>query len=440
MNPRAFVLDFLAKFDRKPGHVNQTLPSALKNSNLDQRDRALVTELVYGILRSRLSLDWLIGEFSSKGISKMDSRVLNLLRLGIYQLVFLDKIPSHAAVDTTVELAKKDFRPGVVGFVNAVLRETGRKIDNLPWPDRVKEETLFLSVFYSHPLWLVKLWLKEVGKQKTEALLAANNTRPSVALRVNTLKTSRKELIEYLEKLGVEAKAGEWCPEAIHIQALVPQEIIDKGLAYVQNEGSMLISHMLALSPGQSVIDYCAAPGGKTTHMAQLMMNDGEIFAIDVSDRRLALVDQNRRRLGIKIIRLVKGDASLPIPLPKVDDVLVDAPCSGLGVLARRPDSRWQKRREDIERLANLQGLIVNEAANHVNVGGFLTYSVCTITRLETTEVVDKFLKGRPDFSQVKIDIPHGRAVDNPELSLRLWPDTDKTDGMFVARFIRNAI
>lgn len=370
----------------------------------------------------------------------MDARLLILLRLGIYQLVFLDKIPSHAAVDTTVELAKKDFRPGVVGFVNAVLRETGRKIDNLPWPDREKEEPLFLSVFYSHPLWLVELWLKELGKQKTEALLAANNNRPSVALRVNTLKTSRNELIEYLGKLGVEAEAGEWCPEAIHIQALVPQEIIDKGLAYVQNEGSMLVSHMLELSPGQSVIDYCAAPGGKTTHMAQLMMNEGEIYAVDVSDNRLALVDQNRQRLGTKIIRLVKGDASQPIPLPKVDNVLVDAPCSGLGVLSRRPDSRWQKKREDIERLGNLQGLMVNEAANHVNVGGFLTYSVCTITRLETTEVVDNFLKSRPDFSQVEIDIPLGREVGNSTLSLQLWPDTDKTDGMFVARFIRNAI
>ena len=433
---REFAFSFLRQYEKERGHVQLRLPKALSDSNLDRRERAFVTELVYGVLRSKLSLDWLISEFSSKKTASPDSDTKNVLRLGLYQLLYLDRVPNHAAVDTTVEIAKTHLHPSVVKFVNAVLRGAGRAKNQLPWPDRDKNEALFLSVFYSHPRWLVDFWLKELGVKTTEALLAADNERPKVTLRVNTLKTSKSDLVEVLGGYDIRSEEGQLCDEAVIIKSFIPDSIISKGLVYAQNEASIAVGHIVEPSAGQTVIDLCAGPGGKTTHLAQLMENRGKIIAVDASADRLSLIDQNSRRLGTSIIELVKGDATERLSLESADNVLVDAPCTGLGVLARRPDSRWHKRREDIARLADLQVKILLRGADYVKEGGFLTYSVCTITKAETVGVVELFRKQRPDFEPVPIRLKNRGEVD-VTASIQLQPYEHNTDGMFVARFQR---
>ncbi|HEB12670.1 MAG TPA: 16S rRNA (cytosine(967)-C(5))-methyltransferase RsmB, partial [Actinobacteria bacterium] len=332
MSAREFAFSFLGQYEKERGHVQIKLPKALADSNLDQREKALATELVYGVLRSRLSLDWLIREFSSKKTKNPDPDIQNILRLGLYQLLYLDRVPDHAAVDTTVKIAKTHLHPSVAKFVNAILRSAGRAKGKLPWPDRDKNEALFLSVFYSHPRWLVDFWLFELGVNTTEALLVSGNERPRVTLRVNTLKTSRKKLVEVLEGYDIHSEVGQLCPESVIIKSFIPGSILDEGLVYVQNEASIAVGHIVEPSAGQTVIDLCAGPGGKTTHLAQLMENKGKIFAVDVSADRLSLIDQNSRRLGIDIIELIKGDATEKLSLEVADNVLVDAPCTGLGV------------------------------------------------------------------------------------------------------------
>lgn len=424
----------LCGLDERQAYANIYVPAALDRSSLDDRDRALVTELVYGVIRSKLSLDWLIGKFATRGPAKMEPRILNLLRLGLYQILYLDRIPDHAAVDTSVELAKVGLAPGGDKFVNAILRRAVRERENLPWPDRGRELTDFLAIYHSHPHWLVELWLDELGEETTEALLAADNARPKVTLRTNTLKITTADLIEALDREGIDAPAGGICPEAVVMTGRnVPERILKDGLAYVQNEASMAVGHAIRPRPGQTVIDLCAGPGGKATHLAQLMKNSGRIMAVDIHDGRLKLVKDNCRRLGVQIVELIEGDASKPLALPEVDHVLVDAPCSGLGVLARRPDSRWQKRPEDIGRLAALQSEILDCAAGYVKTGGMLTYTVCTITEAETEGVVAKFMNGRGDFLQASVDIFKLSFKDAP--NARFWPHIDGTDGMFIAQF-----
>jgi len=436
LSARKLALSVLNDIELHKSFAHIAAPAALSKSDLDVRDKGLVTELVYGILRNRLALDWLIDKFASRPVARIEPQLLNLLRLGVYQLVYLDKIPAHAAVGASVELAKKQFRPGVEKFVNAVLREAARSRNNLPWPERGRELTHYLSVFYSHPRWLVALWIDELGVETAEALLVADNKRPKVTLRANTLKTNPPTLLELLRQTGVDAEAAGVCPEAIVLAGQnIPENIIADGLAYVQNTASIAVGYAVAPKKGESVIDFCAAPGGKATHFAQLMGNEGRVIAVDINASRLRLVEANCRRLGVKIVECVEGDATQSLSLPEVDQVLVDSPCCGLGVLARRPDSRWRKRAEDIPRLAALQLQILNNAAKHVKKGGTLTYSVCTISNAETYGTVKHFQEANADFQAKPVEIPGQTFAESP--FARFWPHLHGTDGMFIAQFIR---
>ncbi|MDP1808028.1 MAG: 16S rRNA (cytosine(967)-C(5))-methyltransferase RsmB [Actinomycetota bacterium] len=436
MSARRLALSILNDIELHKSFAHIAAPAALSTSDLEARDKGLVTELVYGVLRNQLALDWLIDKFASRPVARIEPQLLNLLRLGVYQLVYLDKIPGHAAVDTSVDLAKEQFRPGVEKFVNAVLRSAARGREALPWPKRGRELTHYLSVFYSHPRWLVELWIDELGVETTEALLIADNKRPKVTLRANTIKTSPQALADLLRQAGIEAAADNICPEAIVPAGQnIPENIIADGLAYVQNSASIAVGHAIAPKKGESVIDFCAAPGGKATHLAQLMGDDGRVIAVDINASRLKLVEDNCRRLGVNIVKCVKGDATKSLSLPEVDHVLVDAPCSGLGVLARRPDSRWRKTAADIPRLAALQLGIVNNVAKHVKKGGTLTYSVCTISNAETYGVIEQFNSAHPDFRPKPVEIPGQTFAESPYA--RFWPHLHGTDGMFIAQWRR---
>lgn len=416
----------------KGGYAHLVVPASLKKYQLSQVDKSLVVELSYGVLRRKLTLDWLINCFYHGSLKKLQPDLLNILRLGVYQLLFLKKVPAYASINEAVNLAKKLLNPGAGSLVNAVLRKIEEQKDKLPWPSR-EDLTQYLAVIHSHPAWLVALWLKELGLKETEALLAANNRAPTVTLRINSLKTNRQEVIDWLKQNNIPYSSGKFFPEALILKGgQPPEELIKQGFVYVQDEASMAVAHALGPLPGETVIDLASGPGGKTTHLAALMENKGQIYAVELNKKRLNLVRKNCQTLGVTNVKYIHGDATLPLKLPLSEKLLVDAPCSGLGVLARRPDLRWRKSLNDIEQLAKLQQAILAKAATYVKKQGTLVYAACTISKKETVEVVEQFLKTHPEFRPVKLQLNKVSAEFNSWL--QFMPHKHGTDGFFIAK------
>lgn len=412
----------------------------LQKSKLTARDLPLLTQLVYGTLKEQSLLDfWLDQALRGK---KLTPKVRVNLRLALYQCAFLDAIPRPVAVDQAVELARKT-EPKAVGFVNWALRTVFRQEE--PFPDPPKTDPLFfLATKYSHPQWLVALWLRELGEEATEALLQANQEEGTMALRANTLQVSREELAKLLASEGVETEPG-IPPDSLRVTAgrAVATEAFRKGLFMIQGEASQLIAPLLAPEKGMRVLDLAAAPGGKTTHLAQLMENEGEIVAVDLYPQRLDLIVENCQRLGVEIVETLALDGreiGNKVELP-FDRVLVDAPCSGLGVMRGKPDLRWQKNLEELKELPKLQLELLTAAAAVTRVGGELCYSTCTINRGENEEVAQAFLEAHPHFIKKPLweRLPGGLQQDLAENTsqLQLLPSKQGLDGFFFALFQR---
>jgi len=440
---REIALEVINRVHKTGSYANLLLPKKLQESDLDRRDRAFTTELTYGTLRAKGTLDWIIKKYSKQRLEKIPDLVLDLIRMGVYQIVFMD-VPDHASVNESVGLAKKYFHPGIAKFVNGVLRAVAREKEKLPWPDKEKDPVQFISLKYFHPVWMVKMWIEEFSIEETEALCKANNQPPKLTLRVNTLKTTPDRLAEALKEAGWEVEPGNYLSEALVVKGVGdiskhPQ--FKEGHFYVQDESSMIISHVVDPQPGETVLDVAAAPGGKTTHMAQLMQNKGQILSVDLNPNRVNLMKQNIQRLGATIAQAIKADATKLKPVIKkpVDRILADAPCSGLGVLARRPDARWTKKPEQIAELSRLQTDILAAVSDFVKPGGVLVYSVCTITRQETRLVVERFLRIKEDFyvDDVSPYLPEPLRPDVKDGMIQLLPHKHGIDGLFIARLRR---
>lgn len=421
------------------------MPKKLAQSRLDKRDRAFVTELTYGTLRALGTLDWIIKQFSKQKLDKIPDLVLDLLRMSIYQIIYMD-VPDHAAVNEAVVIAKSYFHPGISKFVNGVLRAIARGQDKIPWPRKDKDPARYISLKYFHPLWLVKMWIEDFGVDETQALCKANNRPPKLTVRVNMLKTTPEKLTEIFEKAGWEVNPGKYLEEALVVNGVgdlssLPQ--YKKGYFYVQDESSMIISHVVDPQPGETILDIAAAPGGKTTHIAELMENNGQILSVDINPNRVNLMRENIRRMGASIAQAIRADATKLKPVIKkpVDRVLCDVPCSGLGVLARRPDARWTKNPEQIEELSSLQTKMLTSVADFVKPGGVLVYSVCTIDKPETRLVVERFLRIREDFyvDDVAPYLPESLRSDVRDGTIQLMPNRHGIDGLFIARLRRIA-
>ncbi|MDQ7094766.1 16S rRNA (cytosine(967)-C(5))-methyltransferase RsmB [Desulfosporosinus sp. PR] len=415
----------------------------------DPRERQFVTLLVNGVLKHKLTLDYALRLHLSKPMSALPHEVRAILRIGAFQLLYVDKVPPAVAVHESVELTKPF--PKFTGLVNVVLRKVLTKGWEISWPDPRREAVRYLSVRYSHPEWMIQRWLKRWGRDETEALCQANNAPAQTWIRANTLKISRGDLAEQLSREGVGVELGTRVPESLKIQnfgAIERLESFQAGFFTVQDESSQLVAHVVAPQPGQRVLDACSAPGGKTTHLAQMMCNEGTILAFDVHAHKLELIDQLARRLGITCIKTQLGDArELPEIKPYSQQrVLVDAPCSGLGVLRRRADLRWQKTEQGLQELPALQLAILERAASCVEVGGSLIYSTCTIEPEENFELVKKFRSAHPEFELVNLadDLPF-KLEDARDLQqaakgmLQLLPQRHGTDGFFLAKFRRTA-
>jgi len=448
---REVALKVLYKIEVEDTYANIALREALHTHVLNNLDRALLTELVYGTTRTRNTLDWFLNQLLNKGIQKVTPWIRNILRMGVYQLYYLDRIPVSAAVDEAVKLAKKYGHPGTVKLVNGVLRNFERRKKEFVFPDLKEKPVEHISLKYSHPEWMVKSWIEQFGIDATIALCMANNRPATNSIRTNTLKISRDELIKELEKEGLVVHKSLFTPEGVIVKefnSLEGLQSFKQGHFLLQDEASMLVAHLLHPRPEDLVIDACAAPGTKTTHLAQLKSDHGQIIACDVYEHKLDLIKDNCRRLGIDSITTYLTDARKLGKLypAKADCLLVDAPCSGLGVLRRRPDSRWKKNPEQIKELKKLQLEILNSACASLKSGGTLVYSTCSITQEENVEVVKEFLKANPNFKLNSLlgFLPFAleRAEDRETAKngyLQLLPHIHGTDGFFVARMIKTA-
>ncbi|MGN0658604.1 MAG: 16S rRNA (cytosine(967)-C(5))-methyltransferase RsmB [Emergencia sp.] len=384
-------------------------------------DPAFVRELVYGVLENRIYLDYILEALIPKGLKGIRDRVLTLLRMGLYQMICMDSVPEYAAVSETVRLAKKEAR-GREGFVNGVLRGYGRKKEQIRLPDAGREPVRYLSVKYSFAEWIVRLWIGQYGMQRTEALLAASNSRPPLSIRVNLTKTTRKELEDELENLGFQVTEGKLSSRILFVSGsgLLDTDSYRQGKFSVQDQASALAAEMLDPKPGETVLDICAAPGGKSLAMAEIMENKGLIRAFDIYSHKLELMKSEAQRLGLSIIEVSSNDGTVfrEDLEASADRVLVDGPCSGLGVIRRKPEIKYRAAEDDGRELAEKQLAILRCSSRYVRPGGRLLYSTCTINRTENEDVVRRFLEENDDFEMSD--------------SRQLLPDEGETDGFFI--------
>lgn len=441
MDAREIALKVINDVTNNKAYANIALVREINRHKISDQDRRFVTELVYGTIKAGKTLDWIIGHYVTRSLDKVAPIILNILRMGMYQIFFLSKVPVSAACNQAVELTKKYGHAGTVKFVNAVLRNAGRGTDKVVYPDREKDILSFLSLKYFHPQWMVARWLKRLGPEATEELCQINNVTPLLSLRTNTLKVTREELLDILAKEGVSAEPSRWTPEGIvchSYPALSTLKSLNEGLFQIQDESSMLVAHVLSPKPGEFIIDACGAPGGKSTHIAALMENKGRVLSTDIYDHKLALTSENAKRLGISIIETQAIDATTLSDkyLRQADRVLVDAPCSGLGVLRRKADSRWRKTESMFKDLPVLQKAILESAAACVKIGGTLVYSTCTTEPEENQDIIDSFLLNNQDFT-----LQHAGQFFPPEEHkgemVQLWPHIDQVDGFFISRLLR---
>jgi 16S rRNA (cytosine967-C5)-methyltransferase len=439
---RQLASEILLKVDARKAYADILLDHSLKDPVVSARDRALLTELVYGTLRWRGKIDARLNLHFRRSLADTDPFVRNLLRVASYQLLFLDKIPDYAAVNEAVQLAKAHGGNKVAGFVNAVLRNFLREKDSTAEPQPTNDWQAALANEHSHPQWLINKWLGYFGREGTEALMRANNEIAPLVLRVNSCKSSREALLALLLKSGVSAVATRWSPVGIWVKSRSPVDQLpgfQEGLFQVQGEASQLVSYLLSPQKGERILDACAAPGGKTTHIAELMADTGEVIALDKSEKGIDKIRENAARLGLTSIRAAKADIRHPLPAEfrsPYDRILVDAPCSALGTLRSHPEIKWHRNESDIKRLAHLQKHIIDQVVHYLKPGGVLVYSTCTLTKDENENVVEDFLEDHKEF--VLDDAAgylSGRASSLVRGSYYMaLPHRHNTDGFFAAR------
>ncbi|WP_156417449.1 16S rRNA (cytosine(967)-C(5))-methyltransferase RsmB [Paenibacillus etheri] len=443
---RDIALDILVKVEQQGAYSNLLLNSSLQKSALSREDAGLVTELVYGTISRMNTLDYVLEEFVSKGIAKLQPWVRNLLCLSLYQIMYLDRIPSHAAVNEAVNIAKKKGHQGISGMVNGVLRSVLRAGDLPVIPDGLSPAKR-ISIQYSHPLWLVKRWITEYGADTAESICAANNEPPAVSVRVNTTMISREALLSQMIEQGLQASASEVSPYGIVVKGggnLALSSWYRDGYLSVQDESSMLVAEAVAPEPGMKVLDCCAAPGGKTAHMGELMKDEGSIFANDLHPHKAKLISDQAARLGLDSVVTGSADAlelEHTLEHQSFDRILLDAPCSGLGVIRRKPDLKWRKQPEDVASVASLQGQLLQSVSKLLKPGGVLVYSTCTTEQTENSEVVAAFLKQNPDFTSITFTSPLWDRMEGTALAegegIQLLPHHYGSDGFYISMLQR---
>lgn len=447
---RMLAWKILQEIERASSFADWVFDQAFfQSSDLKSRDRAMISEMVMGTLRWRGKLDAHLQQALKSADKKVDPRLLQLLRLGAYQVLFMDRVPESAAVNESVRLAKALFKnQGIAGFVNALLRSVIRNKNQDFSPPLAKRPVDHIVQSFSHPPWLAERWVKEFGPEVALRICAANNQKPPFTIRTNTLKITREALQRRLQEAGILAQATLHSPDGLALPKTpgpTKDPLFQEGMYFIQDESSQMIPFLLEPQPGERILDACAAPGGKTTHLAQLMENRGRIFALDLMGSKLALIRENCHRLGITMVQVIEGDATQLLPFPEGTDfhrLLVDAPCTGLGILHRNPEAKWRRRPEDIPRLAKVQAAILGRTSPWLKPGGVLVYSTCTMTPEENDGVIETFLALHPEFEREdlsKTAPPFMRPLVDSKGFFRTYPErvmdeSGRMDGFFAAR------
>ena len=426
---RTLAFEALYEIFEKNAYANLTIQRILRRIPLKKEERHLLTELIYGVCRKYNYCLWLINLISDRPMSKIHPVVRILLLLGIYQIVFLDRIPDSAAVNETVKIAKRITHVGNVKFINGVLRNFLRRRESLVLPDSTFDRVFYESLIYNQPEWLIQFFEKKYGMEQSKKILKAFNTVPDTCIRVNTLKQLKLknisvEDIPYIQE-GLSIKTG---------ADTLFSEFLQTGLLYVQTASSMIPAKVLGPDAGDHVLDMCAAPGSKTTHIAALMGNRGSIDAWDVYPHKVKLIKDNAKRLGISIIHTEVRDSVKPLPFlyETYDKVLLDAPCSGLGVLGHKVELRWRRKESDLSVFPPLQKQLIEQAAKYTKTGGVLVYSTCTLNPDENEHIINEFLSLHSEFAPEEFNFPVlGKSLNG---MMTLYPDLVRSDGFFVAK------
>lgn len=436
-NSRNIALKVLLKIEQDNAYSNLALNYAIKENKLNSLDSSFVSALVYGVLEKQLTLDYIIKQYSKIPLRKIELKTKIILRMGILQLIFMDKIPESAAVNESVNLAKKHKLQKSAGFINGILRSVTRAEVKYKLPDS-SDKIYFYSIKYSVPQELVRLWLDSYGEDNTEKLLQSLCGRPKLCVRANTLKTNTNLLQESFADCNIKSTVVPFMPDALYLENTGSIEHIKAykdGLFHVQDLSSQLCVKYLDLKPHNVMFDVCSAPGGKSFTAAQLMQDKGKIFAFDLYDAKLNLIRNGAKRLGISSIVASKRDAAkFSVQLPMADRILCDVPCSGLGVLSRKPEIRYKENLIS-EDLPQLQYKILCNSAKNLAVGGRLVYSTCTLNPKENNSNVSRFLEEHHDFCGVDIKLPNEitRSFDEQPYEITLMPHTAGTDGFYFA-------
>ena len=441
-NSREVAFDILKKVLVEGAYSNLAIDSAIKENKLNKLDSSFCTALVYGVLERLITLDYIIRKRSSTPFRKIEASTLIILRMGFYQLLYMDKVPDNAAVNECVNLAKKKKLFKSSGFINGMLRSFIREERTFSLPDE-NNKSLYLSVKYSCPEYLVSLWLKSYGEIVTVKVLEALSDRPPLTVHINNLLTDAESLMENLREEGVEAQVSDICSDMLVISnsgAVDMLKSYELGEFFVQDIASAICAKVANAKAGDTVYDVCSAPGGKSFAMAVNMENKGEIRAFDLHPHKIRLIEAGAKRLGISIINASLRDAASDNKLSeKADVVLCDVPCSGFGIIRRKPEIRYNKS-DDYMNLPPLQMSILENSAKLVKNGGTLVYSTCTLNPAENCEVVSVFLEKHPEFSLkgFKSDLGFSSATDEPDGMLTLFPSREGSDGFFIAKMERS--
>ena len=434
---REVALKTLYKIDKEGAYSNIALDETIKENRntLDDRDTGFISEIVYGVTSWKLTIDEIIKKYSKLKLKKISPWILNILRMGIYQIVFLDKVPKSAAVNESVNLAKRYGHKGSSNFVNAVLRKVVKKDYEAFF--EIENPIERISKTTSMPVWIIEELLKENDIEKVEEICKASNIKPKVAIRMNHLKTNKQELENLLKERNIPFHDGKFedfliLEKAKNIEHL---DLFKKGYFTIQDEGAGLIAKIVNPQPNEVILDACSSPGGKTTYMAELMEDKGEILAWDLHPHRVKLVEENAKRLGIHIIKTECQDAMIfkEEYKEKFDKILLDVPCLGIGVLKRKPDIKWKRKPEDIEEITQIQQNILETCSKYLKQEGEMVYSTCSIFREENDKIIEKFLENNQDFAYLEIKMSKiENKIENMH-KIKLYQNNE-TDGFFICK------
>jgi 16S rRNA (cytosine967-C5)-methyltransferase len=438
-NPRWVSAQILTRIERTDSYLDKLIENEFKSDKLNEKDKRLLNEITNGVMRNKLRIDWVLKKFYHGDFLKINSVIKNSLRVALYQFLFCDKIPEYAIVNEAVESVKLALSDKHSKLVNAVLRNILRQKDKIEFPDPEKDRIKYLSVYYSHPEWIVKKWVNRLGYDSTEAMLITNNKPKDISIRINSLKTDRDKLEVELLSQKIKFERSEYSDAYLTIKnfgELNALDVLKNGSIYIQDISAGLSVMLLDPKEGERIIDICAAPGGKATFIAEKMKNTGEIIAVDIFEMRLKIVEDNFKRLGITNIKTLAYDART-LAIEPADRVLVDAPCSGFGTLSKKPDIKWKQDPMQLEKLNQLQYEILVNAARHVKLNGVLVYGTCTIEPEENSMVIEKFLQANTNFILERADNFVPPEVVSEKGFIETYPHIHKIDGSFSARLKR---